>query len=127
MHWMKALGLRAVLAWMLGAAALAGAQPAEIGVNLDGVADWMSSAAYIDATAYFRRWGKPGAGWEEQPGLQLTAENLPLGDADAISYLHIQHFKITFKKPGRLIVEQLQNIFFLNRLTICCQHAADRI
>ena len=54
------------------------AQPAPKGaealaVNVDGVADWMSSRAFIDAAAYFRRWGMSGAGWQENPKLRLTA------------------------------------------------------
>ncbi len=70
----------------------AGAQPipktAEfIGLNVDGFADWMSSAAFIDATAYFRRWGKADAGWEENPALRLSEDNYPLADADAVSFL----------------------------------------
>lgn len=59
----------------------------DLAVNVDGIADWMTSAAYIDATAYFRRWGKADAGWADDSSLKLSADNLPLGDADAVSHL----------------------------------------
>ncbi|MEZ0267138.1 MAG: hypothetical protein ACAI43_20590, partial [Phycisphaerae bacterium] len=48
-----------------GASAQAPASARDLAVNVDGIADWMTSAAYVDATAYFRRWGKANAGWEE--------------------------------------------------------------
>jgi hypothetical protein len=64
----------------------AGGQP-QIAVNVDGFADWMSSRAYIDASAMFRRWGMAGAGWQENANLKLTADNYPVADADAVSLL----------------------------------------
>lgn len=60
---------------------------ADLAVNVDGFADWMSSRAFIDASAMFRRWGMAGAGWQENPALKLTPENYPLADADAVSLL----------------------------------------
>src|SRR2546423_8209195 len=71
---------------LLVVALCAGAQP-DIAVNVDGFADWMSSRAYIDASAMFRRWGMAGKGWEENPNLKLTADNYPLADADAVLLL----------------------------------------
>jgi hypothetical protein len=59
----------------------------DIAVNVDGFADWMSSRAFIDASAMFRRWGMAGAGWQENPALKLTVDNYPLADADAVSLL----------------------------------------
>jgi hypothetical protein len=59
----------------------------DLAVNLDGFADFMSSRAYIDATALFRRWGRAGAGWEENPALRLSPDNYPLADADAVTLL----------------------------------------
>src|SRR3954471_11235386 len=63
------------------------APPPDVAVNVDGFADWMSSRAYVDASAMFRRWGRAGAGWEENPRLALTDDNLPLMDADAVTLL----------------------------------------
>jgi hypothetical protein len=82
----------AVVLVALGSTAIvprgAAAPPAaDLAVNVDGFADWMSSRAFIDASAMFRRWGMAGAGWQENPGLKLTADNYPLADADAVSLL----------------------------------------
>jgi hypothetical protein len=82
--------LSAALAFLLAAQLMdrpARAAAPEIAVNVDGFADWMSSRAYIDASAMFRRWGKASAGWEESPGLKLTDDNDPLADADAVTML----------------------------------------
>lgn len=59
----------------------------DLAINVDGFADWMSSRAFIDASAMFRRWGMAGAGWQENPALKLTADNYPLADSDAVSLL----------------------------------------
>lgn len=68
-------------------APLAHAAQAPIAINIDGIADWMSAAPFIDAGAFFRRWGQPQAGYNEKPGLRLSENNLPLEDADAVSFL----------------------------------------
>ena len=78
----------AVAVWgpTLGTATARAATP-EIGVSLDVIEDYSTSAPFIDVTAMLRRWGKPGAAWEENPALKLTADNCPLQDADALTYL----------------------------------------
>ena len=35
----------------------------EIGVSLDVIEDYSTSAPFIDVTAMLRKWGKPGAAW----------------------------------------------------------------
>src|SRR4051812_33708447 len=75
-----------IAGWVaLWALAANGAQ--DLAVNVDGLADWMSSRAFIDASVMFRRWGMPGAGFQENRALKLTADNYPLGDADAVTFL----------------------------------------
>jgi hypothetical protein len=80
--WVLAAGWVAV-----AACAARGIEARDLAVNVDGLADWMSSRAFIDASAMFRRWGMPGAGWQENQGLKLTGDNYPLGDADAVTSL----------------------------------------
>ena len=80
-------GLVGALSVLLSTFCVRAAGPVELAVNVDGFADWMSSRAYIDATAMFRRWGMAGAGWQENAALKLTDDNYPLADADAVSLL----------------------------------------
>jgi hypothetical protein len=83
------------------------ASPLAIGVNLDFNSDHATAAPWVDVHRLFRRWGKVGRPWEEEPGLRLTPQGYPLGDAEALTYLYDYpdgRYHLSYRGTGRVSV-----------------------
>jgi hypothetical protein len=62
-----------------GAAETSGvATRTELGVNLPGISDWSATPVYVDLVRQARRFGTPGAPWDEAAA--VGADGWPIGD-----------------------------------------------
>ena len=89
------------------------ARPAAYGVNIAANTDWSVDQAWVDVRNLFRRWGRLGKPWEENPSLPLSDDGYPLDDASSLTYLKgypdgTYHLRfrgsatVTFSGMGRL-------------------------
>ncbi|MCC2673516.1 MAG: Cellulose-binding domain protein [Ramlibacter sp.] len=83
------LAAACVIAMMVGGAASAQgpAQPpairtAEVGVNIEGIADWTRLSPFVDLMKSSRAWGLPDKPWEQ--GVRTDALGWPLQDAGVV-------------------------------------------
>jgi len=59
---------------------------ANIGINLDGMADYASISPFNDLATMFRGWGTIATPYQPDASIPLTADNYPLADAGTITY-----------------------------------------
>jgi hypothetical protein len=60
--------------------------PLSVGLCLEEVTDYSTSAMFANVAVYFSGWGKADKPWEPNPTLQLTADGYPLSDAGCYTY-----------------------------------------